>query len=435
MKFILPSYSKTLGILVLVFTSITGIAQSNTTEFTVDGLKVILHQTQKETVVMSMYFKGGSTNYINANAGIESLAMSAALECGNSKFAANDFNDQVDEYGLHLSGEASDDYSVIKMACISTYADKAWQLFSSAIASPAFDLQKFGLLKEQKINELKQSMSSPDDRLDQLAHEFAFATTTYSINPNGTVASLSALTRDAVKNYYLTTLLNKNRMFLVVAGKMTREDLEKKIKEAFATIPVAPYNPIRVDAPVFLRETTKIEPYRIATNYISGIVPAPDLNSPDYPAFRMAVTILNSAMFEVIRLDRNLSYAPYASMSEGKISYVKMYASTSQPRETVAAIRNILDMIKGTTYPNKLIESIRKGLLQSYSKHQERMAEIADNLGKAEIMGNWQLAENLEDRINNVKPDDVRDVLNVYCKNIAWVYIGEKGLGEESFRR
>ncbi len=421
-------------LLILLSITATAFAQNNTVEFSVNGLKVILKQTQKETLVMSMYFRGGSSNYLPANAGIESLALSGIIECGTGKFSSNDFNDQTDEYDFHISGEATNDYGLVKLSCILRYADQAWKLFSSAITAPLFETQKFDLLKEQKVGGLKQGLSNPDTRLKQLAQEFAFAATTYATNPDGTVASLTALNRDAVKNYYYNTLLNKRRMFLVVAGNISREDIAKKIQDAFAAIPDKAYELLNIETDLFKKETVKIESRPIATNYVCGIINAPGLNSNDYPAFRLSVSILSSVLFEVIRLDKQLSYAPSASMSEGKISYVTMYASTTQPKETVKAMRNVLSYIKDNIYSNKILNNVRKHHLLSYIKRQEIMSDIVDELGDAEIMGDWKLAENLVERMNKVTAEEMQLVLNRYAKNISWTYIGNKGLGEESFK-
>jgi zinc protease len=420
MKSIFLKFSRTAALLILLLITVTGFAQNSTVEFTVNGLKVILRQTQKETLVMSMYFRGGSANYSPANAGIESLALSGIIECGNSKYSANDFNDQTDEYGLHLNGDANNDYGIVKLSCISRYTDEAWKLFSSTISSPVFETQKFDLLKEQKINELKLGLSSPDARLKQLAQEFAFASTPYSINPDGTVAGLASLNRDAVKDYYYNTLLNKNRMFLVVAGNISREDLEKKIRNAFSEIPAAAYTPVNIEPPFFTQETSKIESRPIATNYVSGILNAPGLNSPHYPAFRLAVSILNSILFDVIRLSKHLSYAPSAHLYEGKISYVTMYASTSQPQETIKAMRSILSNMKSRTFSDKIVESVRKHHLLSYAKQQEVMSDIADQLGKAEIMGDWKLAENLGERMSMVSAEELNNhLLRRWVENIG----------------
>jgi predicted Zn-dependent peptidase len=434
MKLILTKCCSIGSFYLLLLITATGFGQSNTVEFTVNGLKVILRQTQKETLVMSMYFRGGLSNYSAANAGIESLALSGAIECGTSKYPANDFNDQIDEYGLHLGGSASDDYGIVKLSCISRYTDEAWKLFSSAIAAPVFETQKFNLLKEQKINNLKQDLSNPDARLKRLAQEFAFTATPYAVNPDGTVANLEALSRDAVRDYYYNTLLNKNRMFLVVAGNISRQDLEKKMLETFSGITAKPYTPATISTAFFTEDIYKIEGRSIATNYVAGIINAPGLNNPHYPAFRLAVTILNSALFEVIRLSKHLSYAPSASISEGRVSYVTMYASTTEPGETVKAMRMVLSFMKNKIYSEKLMDNVRKGHLNAYAKRQEIMSDIADQLGNAEIMGDWKLAENLAARMSVVTPQEMNEVLNIYAKNIRWAYIGDPGLGKESFK-
>jgi len=435
MKSIFIKISCTGILYLLLLISIKGFSQNNTVEFTAGGIKVILRQTQKETLVMNMYFRGGSSNYTAANSGIESLALSGAVECGTTKYAANDFNEQVDEYGLHMGGIAENDYAVLKLACISRYKDDAWNLFSSAITSPVFDAQKFSLLKEQKINNLKAIMSDPDSRLKWLAQESAFSGTVYATNPDGSVNTLPALTRDAVKDYYFNTLLNKNRMFLVVAGNISREELEKKVQEAFAGIASKPYTAATIENISFPEEVYKIESRSIATNYVAGVINAPNLSSPDYPAYRLAVSILESAMFDYIRLEKQLSYAPSASLSEGRISYVTMYASTTQPGETVKAMHVILSFMKNKTYTEKTLDNVRKSHLHSYIKRQEIMAEIADQLGDAEIMGDWKLAENLPERMSTVTAEDVQHVLIKYAKNISWAYIGDPVSGKASFNQ
>ncbi len=415
--------------------SINCIAQNSTVEFYVNGLKVILKQTQKETLVMSMFFRGGSSNYTYANSGIESLALSGALECGTAKFSPADFDDQVDEYGLHLSGNAENDFGEINLSCISKYTTEAWRLFSSAISSPSFESQRFNLLKEQKINQLKGTLSDPDDRLKWLAQAYAFSGTPYSINPDGTVSNLQSLDRDAVKNYYYNTLLNKNRMFLVVAGNISKEDLEKKVSADLNNIPAKEYGPAVIEPSDFPVEKYKMERRNIATNYIAGLINAPTINDPNYPAFRVAVTILNSALYEYIRLNKQLSYAPSAYITDGRIPYVTMYASTTQPGETIKGMRMILNYMKTNTYSDRILENVRKDQVLTYAKRQEIMSEMVDKLGRAEIMGDWKLAETLPEKMKVVTAEDVRHVLNVYSKNITWAYIGDTEAGKAAFEQ
>jgi zinc protease len=111
-----------------------------------------------------------------------------------------------------------------------------------------------------------------------------------------------------------------------------------------------------------------------------------------------------------------------------------MFASTTQPVETVQAMREVLSVIKERIYSDKTLNSIRKSRLLSYKQRQEIMSGIVDNLGEAEIMGDWKLAENLVDRMNKVTPGEMQAVFNHYAKNITWAYIGNKGLGEQAFK-
>jgi zinc protease len=410
------------------------LAQNPTVEFTVNGLKVILRQTQKETLVMNMYFRGGSSNYTASKAGIESLALSAILDCGNSTYSATDFNDKVDEFGLHLTSLAESDFSVVKLSCISRYVTEAWKLFAAAINAPVFDNQKFALLKERKISDLKGALSNPDERLQSMAQEFAFANTTYAINPSGTTQTLSSLTRDAVKDYYYNTLLNRNRMFLVVAGNISKEDLQNMVNTAFANIPVAPYQAVIPTNDFFDNEAHKIEARPLATNYIAGLINAPTISSDDYPAFRIGVVLLHSAIYDVIRQSKQLSYAPSARLTDGNLPYVTMYASTTQPDETIKAMRMVLNYMKSNRLSEKLVNNVRKSVVDSYKKRQEIMLDIADNLGKAEIAGNWKLAENLEARMKNIDIDDISNVIGKYAQSVKWVYIGNPKQVQNTFR-
>ncbi len=68
-----------------LFITLGAIAQSKATSFDVAGIKVILKPTQKEIVNISVYFRGGVTNYAAEQAGIEHLALAATTECGTKK--------------------------------------------------------------------------------------------------------------------------------------------------------------------------------------------------------------------------------------------------------------------------------------------------------------------------------------------------------------
>jgi len=408
-------------------------AENKTLEFNVNGLKVILKQTQKETIVMSMYFRGGLSNYPAKNAGIESLALSGLTSCGTKTLSSNKVDEQCDEYNLGLTTEANSDFSSITLKCISRYVNEGWSVFSSALAAPSFEPRRFELLRAKKIDIVQSKASSPDIRLERLAIETAFANSLYTTDPNGTAESLAGLPLDTVKNYYYNTLLNKNRMFLVVAGNISREDLETKIQAAFSSLPSRPYEEPKIQPELFSRDVYKAENRQVATTYICGLINAPQLNHNDYPAYKIASILLHSAIFREIRINKQLSYAPRASISMGRMPYLTMYASTSQPGEAVKTMVATLNRVKQVTYTDATIEELRKSFIQSDLKRQEKMAAIVESLGEAEILGGWHLAEDMANRASSVTGKDVRNALQYYSQHIAWAFLGDSSIAEQTF--
>ena len=60
--------------------TMTMAAQAQTSEMTVNGLKVIFKPSPKQTVSAVMFFKGGTANYTEKQQGIESLTLAALRE-------------------------------------------------------------------------------------------------------------------------------------------------------------------------------------------------------------------------------------------------------------------------------------------------------------------------------------------------------------------
>ncbi|WP_199119287.1 pitrilysin family protein [Pedobacter sp. ASV28] len=205
-------------------------AQTKPISFEVNGLKVILQPTQKETVSMKMYFRGGVMNYSAAQEGIENLALSTAATCGTKNYSVADYHELADEYGIEIAGESTRDYGSISMDCILKYYEKGWKLFSDAIVNPVFDEANFNIERDKILLSILGSGSNPEIRVKQLSIQAMFAESPYSKDPLGSTDAVRKLRIDSVKNYYYNVLLNRNRMFLVVAANLTKEELEKALK-------------------------------------------------------------------------------------------------------------------------------------------------------------------------------------------------------------
>ena len=71
-------------------------AYAQTTEFDVNGLKVIFRHSDKYAVSAVMFYKGGTANYDASRQGIEDLALNATVACGTRELTKDQFRDLAD---------------------------------------------------------------------------------------------------------------------------------------------------------------------------------------------------------------------------------------------------------------------------------------------------------------------------------------------------
>jgi len=401
------------------------------TSFTVAGIKVILKPTNKEVIDVNMYYRGGVANYPSSKAGLENLALAATTEAGTKKYSANAFRDKADTYGIDLGGSSNYDYGQISMTCISRFFTQGWDLFANAVTSPVFDPREVDMLKEKVISGIKQSESDPDDRIEQLTMQNAFAGTAYATNPSGEETTLSKITAAELKSYYYNTLLNKNRMFIVVVGKVTKDEISKKILASFAALPAKSYKPAVLPGP---KETGKllVEQRELATNYITASIDAPKLNSPDYLPFRLAISHLSNRLFREIRTKRNLSYAPYAYATTRLMPFAVMYVSTTEPKASAEVMLEQLKDLRDNGFSEEEMLSGKSNFITSNYMKEESSSAIASALGNAEILGDWRFADQAAERINKVTLKEMNDVLKKYINTIRWTFLGDQKLANEN---
>lgn len=415
-----------------LFITLGALAQSRATSFDVAGIKVIMKPTQKEIISVSMYYRGGVSNYPASMAGIENLALAAATECGTKKFNKDAFKDREDAFGVEVSGSSGYDNGAISMNCISRFFDQGWDLFTEAVINPVFDEKELEMLKEKMVSGIKQSESDPDDRIDQLTMQNAFHGTAYATEPAGAEATLAKLSVNDVKNYYFDKLLNKNRMFIVVVGKITKEEITKRIKASFSGLPSKPYTPAVYTSAPPVAPKILIEERALATNYITGSVNAPAVSSSDYLPYRLAISSLSNRLFREIRTKRNLSYAPYAHSVNRLMPYAVMYVSTTDPKAAVEVMVNQLEDLRENGFTEEELESGKSGFITNNYMKEESTGAIAAALGGAEILGDWRIADETAERITRVTLPELNSVLKKYVSTIRWTYLGDKKLADEA---
>jgi len=420
-----------LTIIVLIAALAGAQAQSETTSFDVDGIKVIFKPTKKNIVNVRMYFRAGVFNYPPEKAGIENFAIEAATQCGTKKYPGNEFKDAAEKYSILVSGSSTLDYGFTQINCMKKYFASAWDLFSEAIMNPTFNDAEVQLLRNKLISRTKGLQSVPDSRLDQLLMQNGFEGTPYASEPDGTEETLNALTAADIRDYY-NSILNKNQVFLVVVGNVDKDELISKVRASFSAMPVKPYNPPEYQVPAFNDNKLLVEKRDISTNYIGAIMNSPRFTNPDFVPFRIGIGVFSGFLFRQLRTNLHLSYAQGAHVEPQMMPYTEMYVSTTNPKDAVHAMIQMLKRIRQFTLSERGLNEVKSSFITSNYMQQQSSAAIAASLGEAEILGGWQYEENLPAAVDKISVDDITRTLNKYIIGVRWSYLGDAGLANDA---
>lgn len=399
-------------------------------EYMVDGIKVISKPSTKDIISVALYVRGGTANYSKEQEGIEQLTMSILAESGTMKYPKDKFNSLLDSYGSSITSGSNEDESSVALNCLKSRWNESWDIFSDMLLHPAFDETTFNNKKEEALSNIKQIESDPDGYLNLLVYREVFKSTRYNTMVQGSEASIKKMTLDAIKKYY-ASLVEKNKLYIVVVGNVTEEDLRTKIGQ-LKGIQSGPAPVAKTESkPDFSKSTLYKEDRKLATNYIQGILNAPDPGSPDWTAMKIATRILSDRLFVEIRTKRNLSYAPYAFLAANKNAYTGIYVSTTDPVTAVQVMTDELKKIRKEGFTESELKNKKEGYLTGFYMNLETNSALTGMLGNNENLSSWKEAMSVLDKVNNLTLDDINSAFRKYSTSIQWIYLGDTSLADE----
>lgn len=398
---------------------------SDAYDMMVDGVKVIVQPSGNEIVVIQTVIKGGVQNYPADKAGIEDMAVSALSECGTAKDDKNSFKNKLDKVSAEISGFSGMDYASFNMNCIKSDLETVWPLYVDALTTPRFDSKEFDRIKQDQVNSIHANESNPDNSINKMARQNAFAGKDYAKDPGGTVETVGKLTAADTKKYW-QSILTKSRIVIVVVADLDKETIQKKIKDLIATIPAGAPFKLKKESYTPTANTFKPQERENATNYIQGITGGPQPGTPDFNAFLLAMRIFSSRHFIEIRTKNGLSYAPGVRFSQGSTSYANISVSTKDPDKYIAVARQLIDKIKTEGFTPEELKNIKTQYLTGIYFNQETNNAQAGALATNEVVhGNWKRAVLLKDDIKKVTLDQLNNTFKKYINNITWSYQGD----------
>ncbi len=430
--FLIQIIKKSAALLLLPAFTLSALGQNGAPyDMTVNGVKVIVQPSGNQIVQVLTLLKGGVQNYPAKKAGIESMAITALTECGTANDSKNSFKDKLDKVSAEIGGSAAQDYASLTLNCIRGDLDSVWQLYVDALTVPAFDTTEFARIRQDQINQLKSMASQPDEAIDKLARETAYAGKDFAKDPDGTEATVSPLTAAETKAYY-QSILTRSRMLIVVVADLDRAAIGKMVTTLTANIPAG--NPVVLKRYVYhpAKNSFTQEKREVATNYIEGITGGPEPGSADYNAFAISMNIFYNRHFLEIRTNNGLSYAPQAYFIPGLTPAAIIKVSTTDPNKYKMVLDQTIASAKKGFTETEVKDTKSHVLTSSYMKMESNSAQAISLAVNELLFNDWRRSINLAAEYARVTKPEVDAAFKKYINQITWVYQGDSSKVDQS---
>jgi zinc protease len=394
------------------------------TEFDVNGLKVLVkRRAGSQTVATGLFFRGGSRNLTNANAGVESLMLDVATQA-SAAFPRERLRSELARTGTVIGSSENYDYSVLSFTATRAHFDSMWNLFTDVALHPAFTKEDFDLVKTRAVTALADDVDDPDSYLQRLQEKSAYAGHPYLNRPEGTVESISRLTLEDIRRYHQQAM-ETSRLLLVIVGDLDANQLKQRIEASFGKLPRGNYRAPALPELTFSASTVDITQRGLPTNYVEGLFTAPSLTSPDIYPMQVAAAMLRDRVFEEVRVKRNLSYAPSAFLSSQAANVGGIYVSAVDANQAVGVMLNEIKLLQTRPVDQSDITGVVSQFLTTYYLGQETNAAQAANLAEYELIGGgWRNSLLFLEKLRTVTPAEVQRVSQKYMRNIRFVVLG-----------
>jgi len=271
------------------------------------------------------------------------------------------------------------------------------------------------LFKEKGLKE--------DFFLEQIAADY-FKQSPYRKPIIGEIDKLKKHSADNVRDFYSKYYIPGN-CFLVVSGNIEKPELEKKIREYFASWKEKGINKRIPAMDGFPSKPShkKIEK-NINSDMIAFVLPdLADSNPDSYPlsliikAFAIGKkSRLYTRLFSKEKLVDTVKVHSLSGINNG-ITKILVYPKKKASLEKIIEIfTEELNLLYEFGLNDTELEKCKKDLIFYYRYSYEYNESLASSLGSEELLSKYENFIQYPDKINNLKTSNVNNVIRKYCK-------------------
>src|SRR5687768_17014887 len=214
-------------------------SDDNTVAFEVEGIRVILRETDNNIVAANLYLLGGARQLTPRNAGVELMLLDAS-ERGTRSYSKEVLRRKMSRLGTDIVIDAEKYWTMFGIRSTTDVFDSTWAIFADRLMHPLLQPAEVDIVRGQFLSAISQRRDDPDALSRYLADSIAFAGHPYAIPVTGTQSSISQITANVLREYQREQIV-RSRMLLVIVGDVDRARIESLIRGSLAQLPAGNY--------------------------------------------------------------------------------------------------------------------------------------------------------------------------------------------------
>jgi len=311
---------------------------------------VVAERNQLPTLHLQVMVRAGSTRNPTQLSGLANLT-AELLPQGTQQRDASQIRHQIESVGGSLSASAEADYAVLTLAILKKDLPLGMAVLSDILLNPSFSPQEIN----RKIAQLKARLKRMEEEPKQVA-QLAFAQKIfgphpYAFPPQGSLAGLSAVSREDILQFY-QTYYRPNNTTIFIVGQITLDESVHLIENSLKGWNAAPISSPTIPQPAVLSRPLieKIDRPITQANIIWGHMGIARSN-PDFYGLQVMNYILGgggfvSRLMDQIRDNLGLTYGIYSYFDAREYPGAFQISLETKNKNTNQALSEILKEMK-----------------------------------------------------------------------------------------
>lgn len=365
---------------------------------------------------LDIRFKGGQSLDPAGKRGAVNL-MTALIEEGAGAMDAQGFAAARDNLAASFSFDSDQDGVSVSARFLTENRDASITLLHEALVNPRFDAEAVERVRGQVLANLRAQAEDPSDIASDALRLRSFGDHPYGSSGEGTIDTVTALTRDDVVAAWKGALA-RDRIYVAAAGDISAEDLGKLLDQLLGDLP-ATGAPQPGDAELNAKGGVSVIKYPGPQSLVIFQQPGIRFDDPDYFAAVLLNEILggdrfSSRLMTEVREKRGLTYGigtALASYDHSETIVGQFQASNDKVGEAIKVVRDEWARAARGEISQEELDRAKTYMTGAYPLRFDGNETIASILVGMQIMGlatDYPATRN--DRVNAVTLADIQRV-------------------------